>query len=51
MEVLRTAKNMWGQETLLGVSLELVWIPAAAAMAFIIIHQFIRLIGRRGRRA
>ena len=48
MEVLRTAKNMWGQETLLGVSLELIWIPVAAAAAFIVVHQLIRLAGSKG---
>lgn len=48
MEVLRYARNMWGQETLLGVSLELFWVPVAAAVAFIVIHQAIRLMGRKG---
>lgn len=43
-EFLRFTKNVWGQEMLLGVSWDLMWVPVAAAAAFIVLHQIIRFI-------
>lgn len=47
MEVFRFSKNVWGQEMLLGMSWDLLWVPVAAALACIAGHQFVRLIPRR----
>lgn len=41
-ELLRFTKNVWGQNMLLGVSWDLIWVPVAAAVAFIVLHQIIR---------
>ncbi|SVC95325.1 uncharacterized protein METZ01_LOCUS348179 [marine metagenome] len=46
MEFFRFSKNVWGQEMLLGMSWDILWLPVAAAFAFIIIHQAIRLLNR-----
>lgn len=46
MELLRFTKNVWGQEILLGMSLDLLWAPAAAAFAVILLHQAVRLLRR-----
>lgn len=43
-ELLRFTKNVWGQEMLLGVSWDLIWVPVAAAAAFIVLHQIIRFM-------
>ena len=43
-ELLRTAKNVWGQKMLLGVSWDLLWVPVAAAAAFIVLHQIVRFV-------
>jgi len=48
-ELLRTAKNVWGQNMLIGVSWDLLWVPVAAAAAFIVLHQVIRF--KKSRRA
>ncbi|MBT5191189.1 MAG: hypothetical protein HOM07_02495 [Rhodospirillaceae bacterium] len=47
MEFFRVSKNVWGQEMLLGVSWDLLWVPVAAAVAVIVLHQLARLISRR----
>ena len=47
LEVLRFTKNVWGQEMLLGVSWDLMWVPVAAAAAFIVLHQIIRFAKSR----
>ncbi len=41
-ELLRFTKNVWGQKMLLGVSWDLIWVPVAAAVALIVLHQIIR---------
>jgi hypothetical protein len=46
-ELLRFTKNVWGQEMLLGVSWDLMWVPVAAAAAFIVVHQIIRFAKSR----
>ena len=43
MEVFRFSRNAWGQEMLLGMSWDLLWVPVAAAFAFIVVHQLLRL--------
>jgi len=43
-EFVRVSKNVWGQEMLLGVSWDLLWVPVVAAFCFILVHQVIRLI-------
>lgn len=47
MEVFRFSKNVWGQEMLLGMSWDLLWVPVAAALACIAAHQLFRLTLRR----
>ena len=47
LEVLRFTRNVWGQEMLLGVSWDLMWVPVAAAAAFIALHQIIRFAKSR----
>ena len=47
-ELLRVSKNAWGQKILIGVSWDLLWVPVAAAVVFIVAHQvFRRLKSRR----
>ena len=38
MEIFRVSKDAWGQETLIGVSWELLWWFAGAAVLFIAVH-------------
>jgi hypothetical protein len=47
MEVFRVSKNVWGQEMLLGMSWDLLWVPFALAVAAILAHQLMRLVSRR----
>ena len=47
MEFFRFSKNVWGQEMLLGMSWDPLWIPVAAAFAAIILHQIIRLRSKK----
>lgn len=42
MELFRVSRNVWGQEVLLGMSWDLLWLPAAAAFAVIAAHQLAR---------
>ena len=46
MELFRFSKNVWGQEMLLGMSWDPLWIPVAAAFTVIVLHQIIRLLGK-----
>jgi formate dehydrogenase subunit gamma len=43
MELFRYTRNVWGQEMLVGMSWELLWVPVAAALGFIVAHQIWRL--------
>ncbi len=43
MELFRVSRNAWGQETLAGMSWDLLWVPVAAAFACIVAHQILRL--------
>ena len=47
LELLRVSKNVWGQKMLLGVSWDLLWVPVAAAAAFIVLHQIFRIAKSR----
>jgi len=38
VEFFRISKNAWGQETLLGVSWDLIWVFIGAAVLFILVH-------------
>ncbi len=38
MELLRVARNPWGQEMVLGVSWELLWLFVGAGVVFIVGH-------------
>lgn len=51
MELLRETKNVWGQKMLVGVSWDLLWIPVAAALAFLVLHFLNRLRRRRSKHA
>jgi hypothetical protein len=42
MELLRYSHNAWGQEVLEGVSFDLVWWFAGAALAVIVVHLLYR---------
>jgi hypothetical protein len=46
MEFLRVTKNVWGQEMLLGMSWDLLWVPVAAAFSVIALHQIIKILRR-----
>lgn len=52
MELFRVEQDAWGQETLVGVSYDLLWLFAAAGLAFIIGHMIYMRIraGRAGNR-
>ena len=39
MEFFRVSKNAWGQETLIGVSWNLVWWFVGAALLFVALHM------------
>ena len=47
MDILRETKNVWGQKMLVGISWDLLWIPVAAAFAFIVVHLLLRFTRRR----
>lgn len=38
MHLFRVTHNAWGQETLAGLSWDLVWVFIGAAVAFIVVH-------------
>ena len=47
MDILRTAANPWGQEVLVGIAWDLVWVAVIAAAAFVVGHAvLLRLRGR-----
>lgn len=50
MELFRVEQDAWGQETLVGVSWELLWLFAAVGLAFIVGHMiYMRVLAMRGR--
>ena len=38
MEIFRVSRNAWGQETLVGVSWDLLWVFIGAAFLFVAVH-------------
>lgn len=38
MEILRTAPNPWGQNVLIGIGWDLVWLAVIASVAFVVLH-------------
>lgn len=50
MELFRVARNPWGQETLIGVSWDLLWWFIGAGAAFIVVHALWVGISRSRRR-
>ena len=42
MEIFRVSKNAWGQETLIGVSWDLLWWFIGAAVLFVAVHAIYR---------
>lgn len=38
MQLFRVSRNAWGQETLTGVSWDLLWVFVGAAVVFIVVH-------------
>lgn len=49
MEILRYKTDAWGQRVLEGASWDLIWVFAAAALAFIIFHAIYTHRKRNGR--
>jgi formate dehydrogenase subunit gamma len=43
MELFRVTKNAWGQEILVGISWDLVWVFLAAAGLFVVLHALYQL--------
>jgi formate dehydrogenase subunit gamma len=43
MELFRVTKNAWGQEILVGISWDLVWVFLAAAGLFVVLHALYKL--------
>ena len=53
MELFRVTKNAWGQEILIGISWNLVWVFLGAAVLFVLLHAIYKLTlapERRNRR-
>ena len=38
MDLLRTAPNPWGQNVLIGIGWDLVWLAVWASLAFVVLH-------------
>ncbi|MDH5590918.1 MAG: cytochrome b/b6 domain-containing protein [Gemmatimonadota bacterium] len=49
MEILRTAPNPWGQEILVGIGWDLMWLVVISAVLFIVVH--VAYMGSRGKAA
>ena len=43
MELIRTGRNVYGQETLEGMSWDLIWVFVALGVALIVLHAGYRL--------
>ncbi len=46
MQLLRVASNPWGQETIIGVSWDLLWWFVGAAVVFIVVHAAYMMLTR-----
>lgn len=51
MELFRVSRNPWGQETLVGVSWDLLWWFLGAGAAFIVLHALWMMLRRPRRTA
>jgi cytochrome b subunit of formate dehydrogenase len=51
MEILRTGANPWGQEVLIGIGWDLVWLAVILSVAFVVIHALWVAVRGRGVRA
>jgi len=51
MELVRVTKNAWGQEILVGVSWDLVWVFLGAAALFVVLHALYKVTLAPDRRA
>lgn len=50
MEILRSAANPWGQEVLVGIAWDLVWVALIAGVVFMVVHAvYVRWIARTPR--
>lgn len=49
MQLLRVARNPWGQEIVLGVSWELLWLFTLAGALFIVSHALYRALHKPSR--
>jgi len=47
MEILRTAANPWGQQVLIGVGFDLLWVAAGVGVVFMLVHTLLVLRLRR----
>jgi len=43
MELFRVTKNAWGQEILVGISWDLVWVFLGAAGLFVVLHAIYKM--------
>ena len=48
MEFLRYKQDVFGQNMLVGMNWELLWLPVAAAAAVIVLHLGLKLLRRPG---
>jgi hypothetical protein len=44
MELLRYARSVWGQQTLIGASWDPLWVFVAAGAAFIVVHALYKAV-------
>lgn len=51
MELLRFSRDAYGQEVLLGISWDLLWVFVGGAVAFIIVHMIYKAFLEPGRAA
>lgn len=52
MHLFRYATSIYGQETLIGVSWDLLWVFGGASVAVAVIHALLKAtLGRRGKRS
>ena len=48
MQVLQYKQDAFGQNMLVGLNYDLLWLPVAAAIAIIVLHLIIRRVRRTG---
>lgn len=50
MELFRVNRNPWGQEMLVGVSWDLLWVFVGAGVLFVVAHMLYMQVRARGRK-